>query len=96
MDIALGQVVYSKAGRDGGRKFIVVDIIDENYVMISDGDLRKIDKPKKKKIKHIKPTEIVIESLAEKLRNGQRVTNSEIRKTLASIEESLEKNEIKI
>ncbi|HHW48520.1 MAG TPA: RNA-binding protein [Clostridiaceae bacterium] len=96
MDIALGQVVYSKAGRDEGRKFIVVDIVDENYIMLSDGDLRKVEKPKKKKIKHIKPTEIIIEPLAEKFRNGQKVTNAEIRKTLANIENGLDKKEIKI
>ena len=37
--VSLGQIVYSIAGRDRGRYFIVVDIIDDNYVLISDGDL---------------------------------------------------------
>jgi len=93
MDIALGQVVYSKAGRDGGRKFIIIGIIDENYVLISDGDLRKVEKPKKKKVKHIKTTEIIIEPIGEKLRNGLKINNSEVRKVLSDIENVQDKTE---
>lgn len=51
MDVDLGQVVYSIAGRDGGRVFVVVGIIDDKHVLISDGDLRRIEKAKKKENK---------------------------------------------
>lgn len=43
-----GQIVFSKCGRDKGRAFIVYDF-NEEYVFIVDGDLRKLEKPKKKK-----------------------------------------------
>lgn len=86
MDIDLGQIVKSKAGRDEGKSFIVVQIVDKDFIMLSDGSLRKIEKPKKKRTKHIKPSEIVIESIRDKLKNGLKVTNSEIRKILSSIE----------
>lgn len=82
MDIVPGQVVYSKSGRDTGRKFLVTDIVDSSYVMISDGDLRKIEKPKKKKIKHLEITKDV-NTLGEKLKSGIRVSNSEVRRALA-------------
>ena len=36
--LEIGQVVYSIAGRDEGRVFIVLGIIDDNHVYISDGD----------------------------------------------------------
>ena len=85
MDIILGQVVYSKAGRDSGKKFVVIGILDKSHVLISDGDLRKVEKPKKKKVKHLEITEYVIEQLREKLRSNQKVTNSEIRKALAAL-----------
>lgn len=49
-----GQFVLSIAGRDKNRIFMVVDTIDENYVLIADGMLRSINKPKKKKLKHLK------------------------------------------
>lgn len=47
-DIAIGQVVKSRAGRDKGRIFLVLDIVDNQYVKIVDGDLRKLDNPKQK------------------------------------------------
>ena len=47
-DLSTGQVVISTAGRDKDRKFVVLCIIDDHYVYISDGDIRKLEKPKKK------------------------------------------------
>jgi large subunit ribosomal protein L14e len=86
LDITLGQVVYSRVGRDAGRKFIIFDIIDESYVLLADGDLRRIDKPKKKKLKHLEVTSNVIVALSEKIKNKLKVTNSDIRKALAEYE----------
>jgi large subunit ribosomal protein L14e len=53
-DLCLGQIVESTAGRDKNNKFVVLCIIDDQYVYISDGDKRKVENPKKKKRKHIK------------------------------------------
>ena len=83
MDLTLGQVVYSMAGRDKGNKFVVIDIVDESYVLISDGDLRRIENAKRKKIKHLKITGEVIQTLCDKLEKKDRVSNSEIRKALS-------------
>ncbi|AEV70320.1 KOW domain-containing RNA-binding protein [Acetivibrio clariflavus] len=82
MDLTLGQVVYSKAGRDKGKKFIVVEMVDDLYVKISDGDLRRIENPKLKKMKHLQVTGEIILPLKEKLENKARVSNAEIRKAL--------------
>ncbi len=85
MNIVLGQVVYSKAGRDEGRIFIITGIIDDKYVYVSDGDLRRLENPKKKKIKHLAITTLNIEFLAQKLNSGIKVSNADIRKALAGI-----------
>ena len=82
MNAAVGQIVISRAGRDAGRKFVVVRVIDDLYVEICDGDLRKVEKPKKKKIKHLNITDDMAEGLAAKLKSGDRITNAEIRKAL--------------
>jgi large subunit ribosomal protein L14e len=82
LNAAVGQIVISRAGRDAGRKFVVVRVIDDLYVEICDGDLRKVEKPKKKKIKHLNITDDMAEGLAEKLKSGDRITNAEIRKAL--------------
>lgn len=54
MDIKLGQVVQSIAGRDANNYFLVIEKIDKNKVKIVDGKLRKMQNPKEKKMKHLK------------------------------------------
>ncbi|WP_071028070.1 KOW domain-containing protein [Peptoniphilus raoultii] len=48
-----GQVVKSKKGRDEGQVFVIIEIIDDNYLLLVNGKSRKLEKPKKKKVKHI-------------------------------------------
>ncbi len=78
----LGKVVHSKSGRDKGKYFIVIGIIDVEYVYISDGDLRKIEKPKKKKIKHLVFTNIVAEEIRDTILSDGKISNSKIRRFL--------------
>lgn len=82
----LGRVVYSDAGRDIGNYFIIVGIIDENYVYISDGSLRKIQNPKKKKVKHLIFSDIIVEDLKEMILAGENVSNKRIKKFLQSVD----------
>ncbi len=49
----IGAIVLSKAGRDKNRAFVITEVLDSEYVMIADGRLRTIDRPKKKKCKHL-------------------------------------------
>ncbi len=82
MDICIGSVVISKAGRDKGRSFIVVSEQDE-FVYLCDGDLRKSDSPKKKKRKHLAVTNTVCDYIGDKINTGKKVTNTEFRRALA-------------
>lgn len=77
-----GQIVFSKSGRDKGRAFIVYDYNDD-YVFIVDGDLRKIEKPKKKKKIHIQISHNIDEEIKNKIENGLYLLNSDIKKALA-------------
>lgn len=61
MDYEVGRVVVSKAGRDKGRKLVIVAIMDDQYVLVADGDLRKLEHPKKKKRMHLKLTHARVE-----------------------------------
>ncbi len=81
-DLAIGQVVKSKAGRDKGRVFLVYSIIDDKHVSIIDGDLRKLDKPKLKKIMHLDVYNTVVPELKYKLDNKIKLNNAFIRKIL--------------
>ena len=37
LPMEVGRVVFSKAGRDRGHYFVVVAVLDENYVAIANG-----------------------------------------------------------
>lgn len=87
----LGQIVLSKCGRDKKKYFFVVrEDESKEYVFIADGDLRKIEKPKKKKLKHLAPL-CIDETIKEKLQIGSKITNAELEKQLKNYIESSEK-----
>lgn len=80
-----GDYVLSKMGRDKGKYFIVMRVEDE-FCYLCDGDIRKSDKPKKKRQKHVLPIGKSDEFVAGKLKEGQKVTNTELRKAIAKLE----------
>lgn len=84
-----GAVVRSTKGRDAGRLFLIVGELDDPYVLIADGDLRRLGKPKKKKIKHLAQTGVTLELIKEKLENQKKVFDAELRSALKKFKESL-------
>ena len=85
MEYSLGDVVCSVKGRDARKHFIIVKVIDEQYVLIADGALHKLAKPKKKKVKHLKSMECSIEQIAQKLKDETKVFDSEVRNAIESL-----------
>lgn len=86
MELSAGDIVYSKAGRDKDKFFIVLEVIDSEYVLLADGGLREVARPKKKKMKHLKKTIIKAELISRKLANNEKVTNTDLKRILAEIE----------
>ena len=84
MKLQIGDVVISTMGRDRGLYFIVVET-SENYVYLVDGALRKIDNPKKKKIKHIELTNMHEENIANRVINKHKITNQDIKRALKEV-----------
>ena len=82
MEIVVGSVVRSKAGRDKGDYFIVLSREGE-LAFLANGELRKVDHPKKKKLKHLQVSEKISAFIVNKLQTQGKVTNSEVRKALA-------------
>ncbi|HZK57022.1 MAG TPA: KOW domain-containing RNA-binding protein [Clostridia bacterium] len=79
-DLDIGQIVKSKAGRDKGRFFVVFGEIDAKHVLIVDGSLRRVDKPKKKQIKHLAKTNLVSDEIKAAILNSEKISNGFIRK----------------
>ena len=88
-DLTIADVVISTAGRDEGDLFYVLEA-DETWLLLADGKGRTIEKPKRKKRKH---TNKVLRSetrVAAKLREGDKVLNSELRRDLAYISREMQ------
>ena len=82
----IADLVISLSGRDKNRIFMVTEIIDSNYVLIADGTLRKLETPKKKKVKHLEKTHFVLnERLLQKISEGKKITNAELRKAIRAL-----------
>ena len=80
MDV--GQVVLSTAGHDKGRTFVVVGQAGDSAVLIADGRTRTMDRPKKKKIRHLRAGSGSIDWIRERILCRVRIYDHEIRKHL--------------
>ena len=83
MDISKSDIIESLAGRDKGKYFYVIDV-EDNYVLIADGKGRKLENPKRKKLKHVRRVTRTETRVAAKILNGDKVLNSELRRDLAT------------
>ena len=80
--IASADVVSSTAGRDQGELFYVLET-DDQFVTLVNGRNRPVEKPKRKKRKHVEKVLRSETRVAEKLRSGDKVLNGELRRDLA-------------
>lgn len=85
----IGQVVRSKCGRDTGKYFVVVGKENE-FVLLADGSLRKVEAPKKKNSKHIQITRFCLPTTAFTDADKKTLSNSEIRRSLMEITEKID------
>ena len=82
MEIAKSNIVRSNAGRDKGKLFFVLAVEGE-YLLLADGKSRKVEAPKRKKRRHVLFAADSDTRLAEKIKSDEKITNSELRRTLA-------------
>ena len=83
MEIAKSDIVRSIAGRDQGKLFFVLDT-DGEFLVLADGKTRRLEAPKRKKRKHAVLAGHNDSCVASKIRSEEKVTNSELRRTLAA------------
>ena len=81
-DINVSDVVVSTAGRDADEWFYVI-AEDPIYLFLANGKDRPLDKPKRKKRKHVQKVLRSETRVADKIRLGDKVLNGELRRDLA-------------
>lgn len=78
----IGTIVRSKAGRDAGRYFVVVEVVDEQYVLIADGKYHKTDQPKRKKLKHLSIKPFSTDISCARIKGKEFFQDSDLRKAI--------------
>ena len=89
-----GQIVQATAGRDKGGVFCVVAMDQrQERLLLADGKRRKVSRPKAKKLGHVRQlTEVRQEydhPAIHKLRQGEPVSDRELRRALAAFKEGI-------
>ena len=92
-NIHISDVVVSTAGRDSGELFYVVDE-DTNYLMLANGKDRTLEKPKRKKRRHIQKVLRSETRVAAKILSGDKVLNGELRRDLAFHAKEMQANNL--
>ena len=77
--LQIGEIVQSTQGRDRGRFLVVMELIDEEHVLLVDGLLRRLDKPKKKKTRHMVSLGVFSEEIRQRINSGKKMNNALIR-----------------
>jgi ribosomal protein L14E/L6E/L27E len=83
--VQTGHLVRSAMGRDRGRFYLVISSDGLSKVQVADGEVRKVENPKHKKIKHLHVYDVIADGLLTKTESGKRITNVDIRRELKSL-----------
>ena len=92
-NLNISDVVVSTAGHDQGDWFYVIDE-DPVYLMLANGKDRTLDKPKRKKRRHVQKVLRSETRVAAKLVSGDKVLNSELRRDLAYFAREMQANNL--
>ena len=92
-NIHISDVVVSTAGHDQGKLFYVIDE-DAIYLTLANGKDRTLDKPKRKKRRHVQKVLRSETRVVEKLIHGDKVLNSELRRDLAFHAKEMQANNL--
>jgi ribosomal protein L14E/L6E/L27E len=78
----VGQIAVSTAGRDAGTRYLIVNVLDDRYVEVVDGQKRVWNRPKRKNCRHLLLVGTVGPDLQASLAEGRPLRNAELRSAL--------------
>ena len=84
MEDLIGRVAVSRAGRDKGRAFLVTGAEGE-FLLLADGRVRKLEKPKRKKRMHVFLRPETAAGIREALTMGLPLNDREVEKALFAL-----------
>lgn len=79
-----GTLVTSRAGRDFGTLYVVLEILGPDRVAVADGRVRHVARPKVKNVRHLALVTGPSTELVKKLENRQALTDEDLRNIIQS------------
>lgn len=89
----IGRLVHSIQGRDNGKSYLVWRELENGFVLLVDGDNRKILNPKKKSVKHLEITDVVLDNIRTKILEDKKIFDAEIYSNIRKAQISNSENE---
>jgi len=86
----IGCLGVSRAGHDCNQIYVIINS-DSEYVYLADGKSKTVDKPKKKKKKHVQIIFHIDKAINEKLSQNKLLINEDIKRAI-----KLYKNDLKL
>ncbi len=83
-----GMFATSRAGHDKGKLYIIIEESEE-YVYLTDGRLKPVDQPKKKKKKHIQIIRKVDETIQFMIEEKKPISNEMVKRAIKEYEHKL-------
>lgn len=78
----IGKVVSSIAGRDKNYLYVIVDQLDNDYMLLSNGNTKTIQMPKKKKLKHVRVLDDINDEIKELILSKNKGADLQIKRFL--------------
>lgn len=85
MNKYIGCFATSIAGHDHNNIYVIIDADDE-YVYLVDGKIRKVNNPKKKKLKHVQLIKRTDDTIACRVNNNVALSNEDIKYAIKNIQ----------
>lgn len=81
MEFAKGMFARSLAGHDQDKLYVIISVQDE-YIYLVDGKIRTLDRPKKKKRKHVQIDCHISEIIEQKISSGDKLRDEDIKRAI--------------
>ncbi|WP_197072711.1 KOW domain-containing RNA-binding protein [Bacillus sp. B-jedd] len=77
--IVPGQIALVKSGRESGQYVIIIGLVDDQFVLVADGEKRKSNRPKRKNIRHLQLLDRIAPEVYNSIIETGCVTNGKLR-----------------
>lgn len=88
-----GQLVKSIAGRDVGQFYLIIKMLDDRTIAVTDGKKHPMTKPKKKNLKHVLIGMFVATEIEEAVEKERYINDTQVLAAIHRLKNQLEEGD---